>query len=168
MHFFRAVKLHCLSLQNHFFLKFFGHSVSPGCSEILWTSAFRWNCPNFFYCVLGANWQFALKKFVQWNVPTKVFFFGKVTLLGITHWHLLDKYTYLFCQNNKFCHTKNVIFLVSTGCRRGLICKNIHCWKNYTMCSFSKVIKKLEVKKKGKHQVVPFWKTLDVMFSDFP
>ena len=40
--------------------------------------------------------------------------------------------------------------LVSIGCGRGLICKNIHRWKNYALCIFSKVIKKLKVKKKRK------------------
>ena len=38
--FFGAVKLHCQSLQNNFFPKFFGHSVSPGCSKILKDGAF--------------------------------------------------------------------------------------------------------------------------------
>ena len=41
-------------------------------------------------------------------------------------------------------------FLVSMGCGRRLICQNIHCWKNYASCIFSKVIKKLEVKQKKK------------------
>ena len=41
--------------------------------------------------------------------------------------------------------------------------------KNYALRIFSKVIEKIGSykKKEGKHHVVRFWKTLDVMFSDF-
>ena len=48
---------------------------------------------------------------------------------------------------------KNMVksnFLVSMGCGRRLICQNIHYWKNYASCIFSKVIKKFEVKQKQK------------------
>ena len=41
VHVFGAVKLHCLSSHNNFFLKFFGRGITPGCSEMLGPSAFR-------------------------------------------------------------------------------------------------------------------------------
>ena len=150
LHFLGAVKLHCLSFQNHFFPKFFCHSVSPGFRNHLAFSFQIKLTPIFLVLVLGANLQFALKKFVKWHFPKKVLFFvEKVTLLVITQnwWYFLKKNMWLFCKNNKFCHRKKLVkrnVLVSTGCGRGLICKNIHRWKNYVLCIFSKVIIKLE------------------------
>ena len=104
---------------------------------------------------MGSNKQFALKKFLQSHFPKKVLFFWKSDFMVITQnwWHFLNKYMSLFCLNKKFCHGKNVvksIVLVSMGCGRGLICKNIDRWKNYALCIFSKVNKKLEVNKKRK------------------
>ena len=92
---------------------------------------------------------------MQWHFPKKVLFFEKVTLLVITHnwWHFLKKKYVIVLPKQQVWPPKTMVqcnVLVFIGCGRGLICKNIHCWKNYALCIFSKVIKKLEVKTKMK------------------
>ena len=41
VHFLGAVKLHCLCSHYSYFLKFFDHGITPGCSEMLRPSALR-------------------------------------------------------------------------------------------------------------------------------
>jgi hypothetical protein len=49
VHFLGAVKLHCLSLQNHFFPKLFGHSVNPGVLKLFGLQLSDKTNPNFFW-----------------------------------------------------------------------------------------------------------------------
>ena len=146
VHFFGAGKLHCLSLQNHFFPKLFGHSVNPGCSEIVW----QMQISNLLWKSLWSD------------IFLKMYFFLKSDFIG--HNSKLMKFCkqiyVIVLPKQQVLPQKNMVkikFLVSMGCGRRLICQNIHCWKNYASCIFSKVIKKLEVKKNGKHAIKRFF-----------
>ena len=81
MQFFGAVKLLCLSSHNYFFLKFFGHGITPGCSEMLRPSAFTWHCQkkNICFC-FGCKVALFPKKNLCSQIFIKMYFFGKVTM----------------------------------------------------------------------------------------
>ena len=71
--FLGVVNLNCLISHKNWFLKFFGHSITQGCSEMLRPSAFRWHFQDFFW-LFGEKEHFFHKKNVSYNFHEIVLF----------------------------------------------------------------------------------------------
>ena len=89
------------------------------------------------------------------DIFLKRYFFWKSDFIGhnLKLMKFFEQIYVIVLPKQQVLPQKNMVksnFLVSMGCGRRLICQNIHCWKNYASCIFSKVIKKLEVKQKRK------------------
>ena len=96
MNFWGAVKLHCLSSHTKFFLKFFGHGITSGCSEMLCNRSFsskysqhhksqtvRDRDLKFWHNVHYQSWDMCHVAHVTCHVSHVIFFIG-----GASRWRV--------------------------------------------------------------------------------